>query len=118
MDIKDLEKFFERITDEYGIPVEMRRKGKKLEVSVLADEFSREFLDYDNAVYDTIRVNKKIEMYFNRRGEIGLSVYNPSSGWEDRERLDIDDIRIIGSELEKSKDKIKYTILFARDDEE
>ena len=115
MDIKDLEKFFERVAAEYGIPIKTRRKGKTLEVSITVDKFSREFLSDDGAVYDVVGVGDNVEMVFNRRGEIKVSVYNPGSGWDDKERLCIPDINIIGSEFEKNKDKGKYTILFGQD---
>ena len=118
MDISDLEKFFERVAAEYGIPVETSREGKSLKVSVPADYFSREFLEYDDAVDDVVGVRDNVEIVFNRRGEIRVSVYNPGSGWEDKERLCVDpDINIMGSEFEKNKDKGKYTILFGQDNE-
>lgn len=119
MSIEYIENFFKRIADEYGIPVEMNRKGKTLEVSVPAIGFSRGFSCYDDAVYDVVEVGENVEMTFDRRGEIRISVYTPGSGWEDREELSIgSDIQIIGSEFEKSKDKGKYTILFSQDNEE
>ena len=117
MNIKDLEKFFKRVATEYGIPVKISRKGKTLGVSILVDGYSHEFDDNDHEAYDVIEVGKNIEMIFDRHGEIVLSVYDPSSGWDDKERLYIPDINIIGSEFEKNKYKGKYTILFSQDDE-
>lgn len=117
MGIEYLEEFFKRVASEYGIPVEMSREGKSLKVSITADGLSREFLEDDNAVCDVVEVGENVEIAFNRRGEIRVSVYDPSSGWEDEKSLPMPDINIIGSEFEKNKDKYKYTILFDPDDE-